>query len=151
MKWPRRIVAIGIIQLMLLALLGAAALAFGEETEGASGYISGSVFYDLDGNGQANVGEPNAAGAMVFIQGEGETIPLVLTTDAEGFFVARELPYGVYRIWAQDARSNRSAMQSVTLDEVNGASSIDLPIPGGASGGAHVRFANSIFLPLVNR
>ncbi len=150
MKWPKRIVAIGIIQLALLALLGAAALAVGEEP-GSSGYISGSVFYDLDGNGQANVGEPNAAGATVFIQREGEAAPIVLSADAEGFFVARHLPYGAYRVWAQDAESNLSTMQFVALDEVNGAGSIDLPIPRDASGGAQIRFTNSIFLPLVNR
>jgi len=150
MKWPKRVVAITVIQLIALVLLGAAALAAGEEAE-SGGYISGSVFYDLDGDGQARVGEPNVPGATVFIQREGEDEPLVVSADAEGFFVARNLPYGAYLVWAQDAESNLSGMQSVTLDEVNSASSVDLPISRDASGGTQVRITNSIFLPLVNR
>jgi len=150
MKWPKQVVAIAVIQLILLVLLGAAALAAGEEAE-SGGYISGSVFYDLDGDGQARVGEPNVPYATIFIQREGEDEPLVVSADAAGFFVARNLSYGVYLIWAQDGESNLSGMQSVTLDEVNGASSVDLPISRDALEGAQIRITNSIFLPLVNR
>ena len=150
MKWPNRVIAIGIIQLIALVLLGVAALAAGEEAE-AGGYISGSVFYDLDGDGQARVGEPNVSNATVFIQREGEDEALVVSTDAAGFFVARNLSYGVYFVWAQDGESNLSAVQSVTLDEVNGASTVDLPISRNTSGGTQIRITNSIFLPLVNR
>jgi hypothetical protein len=135
MKWPKRVIAIGIIQLIALVLLGVAALAAGEE----------------DGDGQARVGEPNVSNATVFIQREGEDEALVVSTDAAGFFVARNLSYGVYFVWAQDGESNLSAVQSVTLDEVNGASTVDLPISRNTSGGTQIRITNSIFLPLVNR
>lgn len=150
MKWPKRVVVIAVIQLIFLVLLGAAALAAGEEAE-SGGYISGSVFYDLDGDGQARVGEPNVPNVTVFIRRKGEDELRVILTDAAGFFVTYNLPYGVYLVWAQDGESNLSDLQSVTLDEVNGAGTVDLPIPRNTSRDAQIRITNRIFLPLVNR
>lgn len=149
MKWSQRIVAISILQLLVLIFGGTVGLAAGEET-GSGGYISGLVFYDLNGDGQASVGEPNSPHATVFIQREGEE-PRIVEASAEGFFVANNLAYGVYRVWAQDAESNRSSIQTVTLDEVNGASSLDLPISRNSSEGAQAGVTDRIFLPLVNR
>lgn len=97
------------------------------------------------------MGEPNVPNVTVFIRRKGEDELRVILTDAAGFFVAYNLPYGVYLVWAQDGESNLSDLQSVTLDEVNGAGTVDLPIPRNTSGDAQIRITNRIFLPLVNR
>jgi hypothetical protein len=146
MKQRRFIVIIAIIQLMLV-IMSAMPVAAAD-----NGVISGSVYNDVNGNGQPEIGEPNVAGATVYLQRQSDAAPTVVVTDAAGYFVATNLPYGVYRIWAEDASLNLSTVQTIAIDEVNGASSVELPIVYNASGDADVPvLTTNIFLPFVNR
>lgn len=146
MKQRRFIVIIVIIQLMLV-IMSAMPVAAAD-----NGVISGSVYNDVNGNGQPEIGEPNVAGATVYLQRQSDAAPTVVVTDAAGYFVATNLPYGVYKIWAEDASLNLSTVQTIAIDEVNGASSVELPIVYNASGDADVPvLTTNIFLPFVNR
>ncbi|GIK73923.1 MAG: hypothetical protein BroJett021_29110 [Chloroflexota bacterium] len=146
MKQRRFIVIIAIIQLMLV-IMSAMPVAAAD-----NGVISGSVYNDVNGNGQPEIGEPNVAGATVYLQRQSDAAPTVVVTDAAGYFVATNLPYGVYKIWAEDASLNLSTVQTIAIDEVNGASSVELPIVYNASGDADVPvLTTNIFLPFVNR
>lgn len=146
MKQRRFIVIIAIIQLML-AIMSAMPVVAAD-----NGVISGSVYNDVNGNGQPEIGEPNVAGATVYLQRQSDAAPTVVVTDAAGYFVATNLPYGVYRIWAEDASLNLSTVQTIAIDEVNGASSVELPIVYNASGDADAPvLTTNIFLPFVNR
>lgn len=146
MKQRRFIVIIAIIQLMLV-IMSAMPVAAAD-----NGVISGSVYNDVNGNGQPEIGEPNVAGATVYLQRQSDAAPTVVVTDPAGYFVATNLPYGVYRIWAEDASLNLSTVQTIAIDEVNGASSVELPIVYNASGDADVPvLTTNIFLPFVNR
>lgn len=146
MKQRRFIVIIVIIQLMLV-IMSAMPVAAAD-----NGVISGSVYNDVNGNGQPEIGEPNVAGATVYLQRQSDAAPTVVVTDPAGYFVATNLPYGVYRIWAEDASLNLSTVQTIAIDEVNGASSVELPIVYNASGDADVPvLTTNIFLPFVNR
>lgn len=146
MKQRRFIVIIAIIQLML-AIMSAMPVVAAD-----NGVISGSVYNDVNGNGQPEIGEPNVAGATVYLQRQSDAAPTVVVTDAAGYFVATNLPYGVYRIWAEDASLNLSTVQTIAIDEVNGASSVELPIVYNASGDVDLPvLTTNIFLPFVNR
>ncbi len=146
MKQRRFIVIIAIVQLMLVIMIAMPVAAVD------NGVISGSVYNDVNGNGQPEIGEPNVVGATVYLQRQSDGAPTIVVTNAEGYFVATDLPYGVYRIWAEDASLNLSTVQTIAIDEVNGASSVELPIVYQTSGGVDApAFATNIFLPFVNR
>jgi hypothetical protein len=145
-KQRRFLVIIAIIQLILVIMVAMPVVAADE------GVISGSVYNDVNGNGQPEIGEPNVAGATVYLQRQSDATPMIVVTDAEGYFVATNLPYGVYRIWAEDASLNLSAVQTIAIDEANGASSVELPIVYDASDDVEFHaVTTSIFLPFVNR
>lgn len=116
-----------------------------------NGVVSGSVYHDVNGNAQAEVGEPNLPDATVYVEREGDAAPKSIVTDAEGYFVLTDLAYGRYRLWAEDSEHHRSSVQYVALDEVNGASIVELPIVFDLSNDIQYLNASTIFLPYVNR
>lgn len=144
MKRHRLIVFAIFIQLVLVGVIALPAVA------ADNGIISGSVYNDVNSNGQPEVGEPNIPNATVYLQRQGEA-PLVAVTDDEGYFVVAGLPYGVYRVWAADSSHNLSVAHIIELDEVTGASSVELPIVYDLSDDVQFFGVSSIFLPLVNR
>lgn len=146
MNRQKSIILITIIQLVLVTMFVMPAAAVD------NGIISGAVYNDVNGNGQAEIDEPNIANAVVHLQRVGDSAPLTLTTDAEGYFVALDLPYGTYEVWAEDTELNQSTVQTIEIDEVNGASIVELPIVHDLSDDVEF-FAvpTSIFLPFVNR
>ncbi|MFO7634772.1 MAG: SdrD B-like domain-containing protein [Caldilinea sp.] len=144
MKRHRLIVFAIFIQLVLVGVIALPAVA------ADNGTISGEVYNDVNSNGKPEVGEPNIPNATVYLQRQGED-PLVVITDGEGFFVVTGLPYGVYRVWAADASHNLSVVHIIPLGEVNGDSSVNLPIVYDLSDDVQFFGVSSIFLPLVNR
>ncbi len=147
MNRQKSIILITIIQLVLVTVFAMPARA--ED----NGIISGAVYHDVNGNGQPEIGEPNIADAVVYLQRVGDSAPITVVTDAEGYFVVTDLPYGAYEIWAADADLNLSTVQAIEIDEVNGASSIELPIVYDMSDDVEFMTVtiNNIFLPFVNR
>ena len=129
------------IQILLLMLAGMPAAA------ADGGIVSGSVYYDSNGNSQPELGEANVPNATVYVELTGAETPFVVTTDAAGYFVLTGLPLGVYRLWAEDAKHNRSAV--VELGEVTGASSVELPIVYDVPNEIEETSVANLYLPLV--
>jgi len=146
MKRRRLAIYIMLIQLLLVSMMAAPVSA----TD--NGIISGSVYNDVNGNGQPEIGEPNVTNATIYLLRDGDATPATFLTDAEGYFVATNLSYGVYQVWAEDAALNLSGVQIIELDEVNGASSVELPIVYDMSDDVeYLSVSTNIFLPFVNR
>ena len=74
------------IQILLLMLAGMPAVA------ADGGIVSGSVYYDSNGNSQPELGEANVPNATVYVELTGAETPFVVTTDAAGYFVLTGLP-----------------------------------------------------------
>lgn len=134
-----------ITQVLLVILLAAPAQA------ADSGVISGAVYHDANANAQPEPGEANIANATVYVQRMGDAAPLVVITDAEGYFVVANLPYGAYQVWAENASHHLSPVQVVELDEVTGASSVEMPIVYDLSDDIELTEIKSLYLPMVNR
>lgn len=135
--------AVLIVQALLIILTAGSALAANTT------YLAGCVYRDSNGNLLSDAGE-ELAHATVFIQHAEADAPIVLTADANGLFVATDLIYGAYRVWATDAEQNLSPVQAVTLGEVNAAVILDLLIVHDRDDAEH-RSLSNVFLPLVNR
>ncbi|HHY56600.1 MAG TPA: hypothetical protein GYA08_14325 [Chloroflexi bacterium] len=134
-----------ITQALLLVLLAAPAQA------ADNGVISGAVYHDANANAQPEPGEANIANATVYVQRVGDATPITMITDADGYFIVDNLPYGAYQVWAEDAQRRMSPVQVIELDEVTGASSIELPIVYDLSDDIELTEIKSLFLPMVNR
>lgn len=132
-----------IVQTLLVILTTGSALAANTT------YLAGCVYRDSNGNSLPDSGEELAL-ATVFIQHTEADAPILLTTDANGMFVATDLIYGAYRVWATDAEQNLSPVQAVTLGEVNATVILDLLIVHDRDDVEH-RSLSNVFLPLVNR
>jgi hypothetical protein len=144
MKRHKVLIIITVIQLMLVALFAAPVSAADH------GIISGSVYNDANGNAQPEIGEPNIPNATIYLQRQGEE-PRSFVADDNGFFVVTDLPYGEYRVWAVDASNRLSTAQIIGLDEVTGASSVELPIVYDMSNDVEYQSVSNIFLPFINR
>jgi hypothetical protein len=129
------------VLLMVLAVTPAAAV--------DGGMVSGSVYYDSNGNSQPELGEANVPNATVYVQRVDAAAPIVIAADANGNFVLTDLPYGAYQVWAEDAQHNLSPAQSVKLDEVTGANSLELPIVHDPSNEIEGASVANLYLPLV--
>ena len=136
---------ITISQVLLAILTATPALA------ADNGIVSGAVYHDGNANAQPEPGEANIANATVFVQRVGDAAPIVATTDAEGYFVLTNLPFGAYQVWAEDADHHVSPVQVVELDEVTGASSVELPIVYDLSDDVELLEIKNLYLPVVNR
>ena len=134
-----------ITQVLLVILTATPALA------ADNGIVSGAVYHDSNANAQPEPGETNIPNATVYVQRAGDTAPIVATTDAEGYFVLTNLPYGAYQVWAEDADHHMSPVQVVELDEVTGASSVELPIVYDLSDDVELLEIKSLYLPVVTR
>lgn len=138
-------VTILIVQVMLL-LLGASPVLAGDN--GAA--ISGTAYHDVDGDGWASPGEPGIANATVYVRlSTGDTV--TTQTDAAGNFIVRGLGMGSYDVWAEDSKSNESAVRPVEIGEVNAAVAIELPFEYDLSDDVVMQSASMIFLPAINR
>lgn len=133
-----------ITQVLLVILMATPALA------ADNGIVSGAVYHDGNANAQPEPGEANIPNATVYVQRAGDA-PIVVTADAEGYFVLADLPYGAYDVWAEDAEHHLSTVQVVEIDEVMGAVSVELPIVYDLSDDLELSEIKSLFLPMVNR
>ncbi|MBE2237072.1 MAG: hypothetical protein IAE81_04740 [Caldilineaceae bacterium] len=138
-----------IIQIVLVVLMATPVLAV--DSADNHGIVSGTVYYDSNGNSQPELDETNVSNATVYLQRQGDAFPIIVTASAAGDFVVTDLAYGAYLVWAEDAQHNISATQLVELDEVTGASSVELPIVYDLSNDIEFMNVTSLYLPLVNR
>jgi uncharacterized protein (DUF2141 family) len=83
-------------QMVSLGAGGAAAASFGDQ---AVQTIAGTVFEDLNGNGQQDAGEPGIAGVHVVLVRDADGLEVGQTVSApNGFFLFSSVPVGAYTV-----------------------------------------------------
>jgi hypothetical protein len=138
-----------ITALLLLVQLLAVGLAVQPVEAAGAGSLSGRVFVDANGNGQAEPDEASAAQATVFVHLQGAAAPAVeVTADALGLFVLRNLDYGTYEVWADGEGVAAKGQAIIEIAEVNATVLLDLPVYAGA--GYNKTVADGLlYLPLL--
>lgn len=116
-----------------------------------TGFITGTAWFDANGNEMHELNEVVAPGTAVYLQPLGSNAAvaggIVVFTDAQGVFNFGSVAYGTYRVQAENG-----GLVEITVSEVNGTVSVDLPVTVN-SNGPHSQgtLVNQIFLPLVTR
>ena len=114
-----------------------------------AGVLAGSVFVDGNGNDLAEPEEARVPGAVVHLRSQADPALVVTTTvDAGGLFVLRDLPYGVYDVWASVGEQANQRVLVVEIAEVNAQVLLDVPV-SAAVAGVSVSRDRALFLPLV--
>jgi len=109
-----------------------------------SGFLSGSAWMDSNDNNIQELDEGNIADVIIFVE-NAETGKLVTAkTDASGFFTITDLPYGLYNVWSESLQGAATASQTIELNEVNGATMLDMVFAPATTATSF-----SIFLPIV--
>ena len=136
------------IILVLAQLLAALLLARPALAEDA-GPLSGSVFVDANGNAQAEPGEALVAGAQVHLRSQADpTLELTVQTDGSGYFLLRNVPYGVYDVWATADSGSGLHLLTAEVSEVSGQVLLDVPVSDAGASAAPAQ-SKKLFLPLV--
>jgi hypothetical protein len=132
-----------VIQLLLVFVAVVPAFA-----EGAS-FVSGSVFVDNNQNTIAEPGETSVAHATVHVRAHtNPAIEYTVQTDASGYYLVSNLPYGVYSVWAESATQSAVAVATIELGEVNATVALDLPVVDN-SADVELTKIEQMYLPLV--
>jgi hypothetical protein len=93
------------------------------------GALSGSVFFDANGDGMAEPGEARVPGAHVYVRAQDNpALIFEATANAEGLFVVEHLPNGVYDMWACAEGKVARHTTEVAVDEVGAPVLVDLPL-----------------------
>jgi hypothetical protein len=137
-----------LILLMLVQLL--AALLLVQPAQAAdTGALAGSVFVDGNGNDLAEPQEARVPGALVHLRSQADpALVFSAAADANGYFVLRDLPYGVYDVWASAGDQTGQRLLVVEIAEVNAQVLLDVPVSAAVAGVSLGR-ERAIFLPLV--
>jgi len=99
---------------------------------------------DSNDNNIQELDEGNIADVIIFVE-NAETGKLVTAkTDASGFFTITDLPYGLYNVWSESLQGAATASQTIELNEVNGATMLDMVFAPATTATSF-----SIFLPIV--
>lgn len=144
----RRVVkfSISMVVIQLLLVLAAVTPAFADGTT----FVSGSVFEDVNQNAMVELGEAAVPHAIVHVRLNGNpAVEYTTQADANGYYLLRDLPYGVYSVWAESATQSAVATATIELGEVNATVALDLPVIDNS---ADVELFNvaQIFLPLIS-
>jgi|GEM_PF-2672401 len=134
-----------LVLVQLLWVLAAVAPAFAI----GAGSVSGSVFIDANLNTQAEPNEASVANALVHLRLVADpTSEFTVLTDADGFYLLTNIPYGVYQLWAADLTLTAVATTTIEIGEVNATVAIDLPVYDNS---ADVELTNigQMYLPLI--
>lgn len=141
----RRHSLIILLVVQLLAVLVLAQPARAADT----GLLAGSVFVDENGNNLAEPQEMRVPGAVVHLRSQADpSLVITATVDASGVFVLRELPYGLYDVWASVGDQSNQRVITVEIAEVNAQVLLDIPV-SAAVAGVSISRERAIFLPLV--
>lgn len=134
--------------LVLAPLLAALLLARPALAEDA-GSLSGSVFVDANGNALAEPSEALVPGASVYVRSQADpTLELTVQANSGGYFLLRNVPYGVYDVWATADSGIGQHLLTAEVSEVNGQVLLDVPVSEANAGAAPVQ-TPTLFLPLV--
>jgi hypothetical protein len=132
-----------LVQLMLVLAVVAPAFAAG------AGYVSGSVFVDANLNTMAEPGEANVPNATVHLRSEADAmVEFTVLTDADGYYVLQNIPYGVYQLWADGVTLTAVATATIEIGEVNATVATNLPVYENS---ADIELTNiaQMYLPLI--
>lgn len=114
--------------IILVQVLMAFVAVLPAQAEG-SAFISGSVFADTNANGMWEPGEVNLANATVHLKSNADpAVTFAVGTDAAGYYLMQNIPYGIYTAWAADAEGGMSPLRTVELGEVNAAVTTDFAV-----------------------
>ncbi len=138
-----------ITALIIAIIFIVTSVGFAAANADGTGFITGTVWVDANGNEMHELNEVVAPGTAVYLQPLGSNAAvaggIVVFTDAHGTFNFGSVAYGTYRVQAENG-----GMAEITVGEVNGTVSVDLPVSGNGNGpilqGTPV---HQIFLPLV--
>ncbi|MCK7513020.1 MAG: IPTL-CTERM sorting domain-containing protein [Desulfobacterales bacterium] len=76
-----------------------ATVSFGDQQPvPATGSITGLVFYDINGNGVQDAGEPALPGVTITLRNSANAVVATTTTDANGNYSFANLPPGQYTV-----------------------------------------------------
>lgn len=140
MKTTGKLTFILILFLLQMVISSTSTLA---NTE-ATGNIAGSVWTDENGNGVQELNELPRGLVIVYIQAIGEEVQEGNITDNNGHFNFNKLPFGLYKVWSEDAEGNRTEIKNVGLNEVSGLALVELPMAPVVD-----ETAFNLFLPMV--
>ena len=134
--------------LVLAQLLAALVLARPALAEDA-GSLSGSVFVDANSNALPEPGEALVPGALVHVRSQANpTLELAVQADGSGYFLLRNVPYGVYDVCATAADGTGLHVLAAEVSEVNAQVLLDVPVSDANAGAAPAQ-NRTLFLPLV--
>lgn len=75
---------------------------FGFQPSIPGGVIGDTIWFDLDGDGVQDVGEPGIPGVTIALLNAGGNVIATTTTDANGNYRFTGLPDGTYTVWVND-------------------------------------------------
>ena len=134
----------------LMLVLATVLTAMPAHAEGTA-YLSGSVFADANANGTAEPGEATVANATVYLRSLADpALVLTATSNAEGYYLITNVPYGTYETWADDGDANLDPARIVEFDEVNATVTTDLPVYDNSED-VELLAVRQIFLPAIGR
>lgn len=119
----------GLFALLLMAVLAVVfAPAAQASPNDASGFITGAVWQDSNGNGIQEMNELPLANHPVYLQRTGEDVvgamAAVVYSDADGLFSFENLEVGQYQVYPDGG-----SYVLVDVQGVNATATIDLPVP----------------------
>ena len=142
---PHRKFPIILVLAQLLAALLLTRPALAED----AGSLSGSVFVDANGNAQAEPGETLVAGAQVHLRLQTDpTLELTVVTNGSGYFLLRNVPYGVYDVWASADIGTGLHLLTAEVNEVSAQVLLDVPVSDADASVAPAQ-SKTLFLPLI--
>jgi hypothetical protein len=137
----------------LIAVIFATIVSTGFAAAGAesTGYLTGTAWYDANGNGMRDLNEITAPETAIYLHPVASNAAvaggLVIFSDANGNFDFGSIGFGTYQIQAENGD-----ITEITVSEVSAAVSVELPVTVENDGPmAQGTMVNQIFLPLVIR
>ncbi|MEZ4656010.1 MAG: SdrD B-like domain-containing protein [Caldilineaceae bacterium] len=130
------------LSVSLLILISQVAPAVSAQS-GNNGVISGTAWVDANGNGIQEPSEEVASGVTIEVRNSDASLAGRAVTDEAGFYIVSDLAYGLYSVSAIEHDGATTTEQTVELNEINGAMSVDFAMKAPV-----MKFQ---FLPLVRR
>ena len=130
--------------IQIVAVLLLAQPAFAQDT----GSLAGSVFVDDNGNSLAEPGEAAVPDAVVYLRSQGNpNVEFVAQTNADGYFLLRDVPYDVYQVWATAPDQSGLHVLTAEVNEANAQVLLDVPVSDPSVAPAQ---SKTLYLPLVS-
>jgi len=126
-------------------------LADGTDVGNASrtGSFTGVIWRDANDNGMKERREAAVPHATVKIKRAESNVVYALQSDANGYFIAKDLPHGAYRVWNEN-QNQRGTVVPVAIGEVNATQVLEIAFAGKTSR-VSAPLSHCILLPIAMR